>query len=83
MASSPRKGTTGCLANVVQIENIGKTVFLLIFGHELMNYGSKHLLHIRVITILEILEILEILKGPSRFRIFKKKIFGKLVSDFL
>ena len=75
MASSPRKGTTGCLANVVQIENIGKTVFLLIFGHELMNYGSKHLLHIRVITILEILEIL---KGPSRFRIFKKKIFGKL-----
>ena len=30
-----------------------------------------------------ILEILEILKGPARFRCFKKKIFGKPVSDFL
>ena len=37
-------------------------------------------LHNRVTTIFEVLEIL---KDPSRFRIFKKKIYGKLVSDFL
>ena len=36
--------------------------------------------YIRVTTILQILEIL---KGPSRFIISQKKIFGKLVSDFL
>ena len=30
-----------------------------------------------------ILENLDILKGPSRSRTFKKKVLGKLVSDFL
>ena len=44
------------------------------------NEPSKKGGYIRVTTILQILEIL---KGPSRFRIFQKKIFGKLVLDFL
>jgi hypothetical protein len=49
-------------------------------GRGFILFARSTALHSRVSTILEIFEIL---KGESRFRIFKKKMFGKLVSDFL
>ena len=49
-------------------------IFLVVFVPALMVLGLG-----RVITICKNLEIL---KGPCRFRILKRKIFGKLVSDF-